>query len=161
MSELSLQEAALLTCSTLIEALIQERKRNAFLEEEISRLLSPSSGSEMEVGKSLKDLMLELSSESEDLVFVVRKINKLRCDAGQILHDFFSHLGKVKKVLLLPWRRPRDSGRPRPSSLGFVLMSSSAETAVILSKAEYIIAGYAIPVEPYHRDHCLLPPHNS
>ena len=161
MADLSLQDAALLTCSTLIEALIRERQRNAMLEEEISRLVSQSSGSEMEVGKSLKDLMVELSCEDEQNIFVVRRINKLRSDAGQVIRDYFSQMGAVVKVLLLPWRRPRDSGRPRPSSLGFVLMSDSAETAMILSKVEHIIAGFTIPVEPYHREQCLSAHYNS
>jgi len=150
--EEALHQAAMLTCQSLLSALIEERQHNAILQEEITRLRSTSSASEGESLKSLKDLMRELAIEDESCVFVVRKINRLRSEASVMLADHFRKFGKVCKVLLLPWRRPRESGRPRPSSLGFVLMGDRQGAARILSTSQHVIAGFPIPVEPYHRD---------
>ena len=99
--------------------------------------------------RSLRELNARLSLEREDSIFVVRKIHRFWDEATVYLTKHFSLFGQVREVMLLPWRKPRESGRLRPSSLGFILMDSADSVASILQVQVHVIEGLSIPVEPY------------
>ncbi|KAF4665011.1 Acyl-CoA dehydrogenase member 10 [Perkinsus chesapeaki] len=82
---------------------------------------------------------LQVKTEADEKrVFTVRKVHKLGFKARHILREYFSKFGHVRDVVLLPMRakpRPGPGGivrGPRPSSMGFVVMSSPEEVRRVL-----------------------------
>jgi hypothetical protein len=97
------------------------------------------------------------SPEDEQRVITVRKVHKLGFKSQMFLKQYFSRYGHVEDVVLLPMRsrpKPMADGSirgNRPSSMGFVVMSSpQAARAALLSPVQEI-RGWPIEVRPFIR----------
>lgn len=114
-----------------------------------------------------KDLAPTLSASLQAIegvdprcLFIVRRINKLGFSAAKLLKAHFAVYGEVRDVLLAHSTHRRHAGeagtrlRSRPSSLGFVHMSSLEEAQAILSVGQQQKIGVAtILVQPFERKH--------
>lgn len=102
---------------------------------------------------------LQVKTEADEKrVFTVRKVHKLGFKARHILREYFSKYGHVRDVVLLPMRakpRPGPGGiirGPRPSSMGFVVMSTPEEVRRVLDvDGVHIVRGWPIEVRPFVR----------
>jgi len=103
-----------------------------------------------------------LSKEDPECLFIVRRINKLGFKAARKLKQHFSAYGGVVRVLVAhsTVRQQVDkqsyalSSRQRPSSLGFVQMTSAeAVQKVLETGAEQEVDGSLIRVQKFERQH--------
>lgn len=112
-------------------------------------------------------------------IITVRKCHKLGFRSHVFLRQYFSKFGSVEKVVLLPMRaKPKQRGafdaaydygrNTRPSSMGFVVMSSEAAVRKILSSFEmdggiHVIKGWPIEVRNFVRpaDKPGMPPNEG
>jgi len=100
-----------------------------------------------------------LSNVNEEHLFIVRRIHKLGFKAGRVLKRYFSIFGTVVRVLVAhsTVRSDGDShcyARRRPSSLGFIQMSSTTAVDKILQMGpELEIGGSVIRIQKFHRQH--------
>jgi len=102
-----------------------------------------------------------LSTEDPDCLFIVRRINKLGFKAARKLKQHYSAFGAVVRVLVAHSTvrgDPRVAGparaRRRPSSLGFVQMTSPEAVAKVLEQgAEQEVDGSFIRVQRFERQH--------
>lgn len=106
---------------------------------------------------SLADALNILDYEQEESILIVRKIAKLGPAAYRTLHEVFSQFGPVRRVLLLP-SRGRFIAKPRPPSMGYVVMEKSSDTQLILRKCQYLtFDGISFEVHRFVRNqrfHC-------
>ena len=97
------------------------------------------------------------SPSDEEKVITVRKVHKLGFRSQAILRRFFSKYGTVDDVVLLPMRaRPKPGADgltrgARPSSMGFVVMSSSHAAQAALRIPLQEIHGWPIEVRAFVR----------
>jgi hypothetical protein len=84
---------------------------------------------------------------------VVQKINQLGFNAPQVLKTYFSQFGKVDRIHLPSKLKQRSmQGVPRPSSIGFIVMSNETEArAALESGPVFTINGKAINVRAYNQ----------
>jgi len=100
-----------------------------------------------------------LSSEDPDCLFIVRRINKLGFKASRSLKKYFGDFGTVMRVLVAhsTVRQSREfvaQARRRPSSLGFVQMSTAEGVQRILALgSEQQVEGSLIIVQKFERKH--------
>jgi hypothetical protein len=98
-----------------------------------------------------------LSGEDPDCLFIVRRINKLGFKAVRTLKRHFSAYGPVLKVLLAhstvrQHGDPASHARRRPSSLGFIQMTSADATNKVLALGnEHQVDGVSIRVQRFER----------
>ena len=98
-----------------------------------------------------------LSPADELRIVTVRRVHKLGFKSALILRQFFARFGQVIDVVLLPMRsRPKASADgnlrgARPSSMGFIVMSSAAEAQVALKQPTIEIKGWPIEVRAFVR----------
>ena len=97
------------------------------------------------------------SPEDELRVVTVRKVHKLGFKSQMFLKQYFSRYGSVEDVVLLPMRsrpKPMADGTVRgnrPSSMGFVVMSSAHAAREALKMPLQEIRGWPIEVRPFIR----------
>jgi len=122
----------------------------------------PLRQSDPETPSSQQTLQMHLRSLQdidENQVVLVRKISRLGFDAPSILKNHFSWYGVVSqvrvphsKVKVFSGTSRRPAFRWRPSSLGFIVMKSSADaTAIIKQGSQQVIAGVLIQVQPFQQ----------
>jgi len=109
--------------------------------------------------QTLSTSLQVLSTESPDRLFIVRRINKLGFKATRILKRHYGAFGTVVKVLVAH-STVRQCGethvqaRRRPSSLGFVQMTTSDAVSQILSLGDdQEVDGVIIRVQRFERQH--------
>ncbi len=133
---------------------------------------SPSAAAGLDDDSSIPRLNLieALNVQSDDdikRIVTVRKCHKLGFKSQLFLKQYFSKFGNVEKVVLLPMRaKPKPGGmsdnstysggrNTRPSSMGFIVMSSEAAVANVLSfdngSGVHIIKGWPIEVRNFVR----------
>mmetsp|Transcript_4823 Transcript_4823/g.12121 ORF Transcript_4823/g.12121 Transcript_4823/m.12121 type:complete len:432 (-) Transcript_4823:266-1561(-) len=107
--------------------------------------------------QTLSTSLQVLANEDPDCLFIVRRINKLGFKACRKLKQHFSKYGSVARVLVAhsTVRQHHDvfaNTRRRPSSLGFVHMTSaSAVCAILASGPEQEVDGSFIRVQQFER----------
>ena len=103
---------------------------------------------------NLAGLLSILDEHDENLVITVRKIHRLGFKSARALRKHFQQFGNVEKVLLLP-SRPKSSDpdlKPRPASMGFIVMSSvEAANSALSSKDTHLIQGWPVFVQKFVR----------
>jgi len=98
-----------------------------------------------------------LSNEDPDCLFIVRRINKLGFKAARTLKKHFQQFGAVVRVLVAhsTVRQHGDTpchARRRPSSLGFVQLSTAEAVAQVLTLGdEQDVEGSLIRVQRFER----------
>mmetsp|Transcript_30391 Transcript_30391/g.80606 ORF Transcript_30391/g.80606 Transcript_30391/m.80606 type:complete len:331 (+) Transcript_30391:96-1088(+) len=111
--------------------------------------------------QTLSSSLQLLSNVNPDCLFIVRRINKLGFKAVRTLKKHFSMHGSVLRVLVAhstvrQHGDPQCQARRRPSSLGFVQMSSrEAVEAVLAYGQEQEVDGSFIRVQKFERQHAL------
>lgn len=121
------------------------------------RTKAPPSGSGSRKVQTLSTSLQLLSGEDPDCLFIVRRINKLGFKAVRTLKRHFSAYGTVLKVLLAhstvrQHGDPASHARRRPSSLGFIQMTSADATNKVLALGnEHEVDGVSIRVQRFER----------
>ena len=104
---------------------------------------------------NLSSLLEVIEGDSEECILTVRKIHRLGFKSARALRKHFSQFGRVDKILLLP-SRPKiadgEQAKPRPASMGFIVMESVGAAASALSKGDtHEVAVWQIQVQQFHR----------
>lgn len=101
-----------------------------------------------------------LSKENPDVLIIVRRINKLGFKAARKLKQYFQQFGTVTRVLVAHSTCRQQGGesqvnaRRRPSSLGFIHMTSAdAVRQVLALGSEQEVDGALIRVQKFERQH--------
>jgi len=109
-------------------------------------------------GETLRMHLRSLLHVDSSRVLIVRKINRLGFSSPAILKEHFSWYGTVENVLVAHSRVKSGGGqagivsRLRPSGLGFIVMSKTAEAESILSEGpEQHVCGTVIRVQKFER----------
>jgi len=109
-------------------------------------------------GETLRMHLRSLLNVDSSRVLIVRKINRLGFSSPAILKEHFSWYGTVETVLVAHSRVKSGGGqagivsRLRPSGLGFIVMSKTAEAESILSEgSEQHVCGTVIRVQKFER----------
>lgn len=107
---------------------------------------------------TMRQQLSALEEEQPECVFIVRKINKLGFESSDALTKYFSGFGDVKGVHVLHARTKKSTGAPdkptkqRPSSLGFVVMTTPEEAARILQEGpEHTVQGFPVTVQAFEK----------
>ncbi|CAK0901047.1 unnamed protein product, partial [Prorocentrum cordatum] len=108
---------------------------------------------------TLSSCLQLLSTEDPSCLMIVRRINKLGFKVGRKLKKHFSAYGSVVRVLVAHSTVAQGGSdkalRQRPSSLGFVHMSTPAATQAILAVgSEQDVEGVTISVQRFERSSC-------
>jgi hypothetical protein len=107
----------------------------------------------------LPQVLHALDDEPDDCIVVVRRITRLGFKSNRIIKTRFEQLGwDVKNVVLLPSRsRPADGGmdapHARPSSMGFVVFSSTKSALECLARGAINVDGVEVLVQPFTRQY--------
>jgi len=95
--------------------------------------------------ESLSTHLRDLAQLEPGLVLMVRRINHLPDDPLSALKAHFSQFGTVDRVMASPTRSCGKSGRVRPATCGFVVMSSTEEVqAVMAHGTDHVIQGVTV-----------------
>jgi len=101
---------------------------------------------------NLAGLLALLDNYDEALIITVRKIHRLGFKSARALRMHFQKFGPVEKVLLLS-SKPKTSDpemKPRPASMGFVVMGSTDAAAACLGTT-HSIQGWQIYAQKFVR----------
>lgn len=110
--------------------------------------------------QTLSSSLQQLVHQDPNTLFIVRRINKLGFKASKKLKQFFSSFGVVANVLCAhstvrksQWDPKTTYTHRRPSSLGFVQMSTAEAVLQILLNENYEVDGCPIKVQKFERKH--------
>lgn len=106
----------------------------------------------------LPQVLHELDKEADDCIAVVRRITKLGFKSNKIIKSALWDAGlNVKKVIPLPSRAKAEgaspTGRPRPSSMGFVVFTNPQHARIFLRDEKRMIDGVEILIQPFDRQY--------
>lgn len=114
-------------------------------------LPAPARDGDRESSCKLSEVLGVLDYEEEANIFIVRRISKLGYQANDVLTDFFSQFGPLRRVLLLPSRGRGDS-RLRPASMGFIVMEKAQDCSLICSSEIFQVNEVNIQVQKFTRN---------
>jgi len=105
--------------------------------------------------RTMKSHLQDLENEDHDAIFIVRRIGNLGFSSDHHLRSYFSKYGEVKHVYVSHSRvrcMRQETFRMRPSSLGFVVMSSkNAASQIVADGPQHCVANVNVKVEAFHR----------
>jgi hypothetical protein len=157
LSHLSNDEVNTIIYQSAVEMAAKERSRSA---SEGSTTSSPRGEVklwEMQAPTNtynLAGLLAILDDHDESCIITVRKIHRLGFKSARYLRKHFQQFGTVDKILILP-SRPKTSDselKPRPASMGFIVMqSAAAATAALKEKDTHLIQGWTVYAQKFVR----------